>query len=745
MQGRRTSWIAAALAALAVMGAPEAAGAATGQIAGNPLIVYADGLGQLQIRYGDQAEGVFYGDDEDVANAGLELRVGELAYVLGSSERTAVSGPTLAIVAPGTRALRSVWRAGDLQVAEDVTYTDGTETVRLRYAITNVGSAPVSFAAGELADLYGAGDDQGRGILQAGPPRFVGGLSDNGALTGLVETTPWAHYQSGYYSSVFSDFRSAGLTDAIDPEYVDNGAGAEWRFDAVAPGDTRIIDVDWRVGAATVDRRVTTTADHTPDDLPDPCAAPSDCTLREALLSSSAGSVIELPAGTYELERGELYLGDVSLRGAGAGVTTISGAGRGRVLYVSSRASLSGVRITGGTGAGESASGNGGGIYVGVESELTLNDVAVTGNAAPGSGGGIFSRGTLTVMRSVIAGNEAALAAEASPSTVGAPGWSTRQWTPTVPPSAAACSPAAATGRAPQRHALGQHRRRPVHQPADARVRICCTRRRQRLGREHDPGRQRRGRLRRRHTRDQRPQPGRRRHLRARGPRRPRKRRRAARAAARRRRAAADRGQPGGRRRRRPGVPERRPGRHGPPAARPLRRGRVRVARCRAPAAAAARPPTPAPTATPAPPVDTRQLPPPVAGKTVNAVTKSGTVLIKLRGQRTFVALGPGQQVPVGTEIDTRKGRITLTAAADKRGGTQTADFYSGIFKVTQTGGSKPTTVLDASPRSCRARRASGPAPRRPRRRRASCGATARAASARPASTAPRPSAARSG
>ncbi len=588
VQGRRTSWIAAALAALAVMGAPEAAGAATGQIAGNPLIVYADGLGQLQIRYGDQAEGVFYGDDEDVANAGLELRVGELAYVLGSSERNAVSGPTLAIVAPGTRALRSVWRAGDLQVAEDVSYTDGTETVRLRYAITNVGSAPVSFAAGELADLYGAGDDQGRGILQAGPPRFVGGLSENGALTGLVETTPWAHYQSGYYSSVFNDFRSAGLTDAIDPEYVDNGTGAEWRFDAVAPGDTRIIDVDWRVGAATVDRRVTTTADHTPDDLPDPCAAPSDCTLREALLSASSGSVIELPAGTYELEGGELYLGDVSLRGAGAGVTTISGAGRGRVLYVSSRASLSGVRITGGTGAGESASGNGGGIYVGVESELTLNDVAVTGNAAPGSGGGIFSRGALTVMRSVIAGNEAALGGGG----IAVDGGRARLVNSTVDANRAAfgggvqssgghvvellnVTLSANTGAGlyinlPTRAFASAAR-------ADDNVSVVNTILAGNAGGAcggDTPG-------------IERPQPGRRRHLRARGPRRPRKRRRAARAAARRRCAAADRRQPGGRRRRRPGVPERRPGRHRPPAARPLRRGRVRVARCRAPAAAA--------------------------------------------------------------------------------------------------------------------------------------------------------------
>jgi hypothetical protein len=100
-------------------------------------------------------------------------------------------------------------------------------------------------------------------------------------------------------------------------------------------------------------------------------------------------------------------------------------------------------------------------------------------------------------------------------------------------------------------------------------------------------------------------------------------------------------------------------------------------------------PPPPSP-----PPPQPSPLPPPVAGKNVNALTKSGTVKIKLPGGSAFVALGAGQQIPLGTIVDVTKGRVTIVAAADKNGGTATADFYGGIFKLGQTSGATPITTL---------------------------------------------------
>ena len=42
--------------------------------------------------------------------------------------------------------------------------------------------------------------------------------------------------------------------------------------------------------------------------------------------------------------------------------------------------------------------------------------------------------------------------------------------------------------------------------------------------------------------------------------------------------------------------------------------------------------------------------------------------------------------IPVGSQLDTSKGRVALTSAADTGGAkTQTSDFYQGIFQVKQT------------------------------------------------------------
>jgi len=97
--------------------------------------------------------------------------------------------------------------------------------------------------------------------------------------------------------------------------------------------------------------------------------------------------------------------------------------------------------------------------------------------------------------------------------------------------------------------------------------------------------------------------------------------------------------------------------------------------------------PTPTPTPTPTP------LPAPVAGKSVNLKPVSGKVSIKRPGSRSYVALTEGVQIPVGTTVDARKGRVTLTAAQGK-GRTASSDFYDGIFKIGQTKGSKPLTTL---------------------------------------------------
>ena len=96
------------------------------------------------------------------------------------------------------------------------------------------------------------------------------------------------------------------------------------------------------------------------------------------------------------------------------------------------------------------------------------------------------------------------------------------------------------------------------------------------------------------------------------------------------------------------------------------------------------------------------QSPEPVLGKTVVAgQVGTGTVLIRLKNGK-FRKLGANEAIPLGSEIDATQGRVRLTSVSGPGGATQTADFYQGAFRVTQTRGNKPITQLALSARlSC--------------------------------------------
>jgi hypothetical protein len=101
----------------------------------------------------------------------------------------------------------------------------------------------------------------------------------------------------------------------------------------------------------------------------------------------------------------------------------------------------------------------------------------------------------------------------------------------------------------------------------------------------------------------------------------------------------------------------------------------------------------------PPPDDDTDTNPPPVEppqpeqGKSVVAGKVSGTIRIRLKNGK-FKTLGANESIPLGSTIDATKGRVRLTSAAGG-GKTQTADFYKGQFKITQTKGKKPITQLE--------------------------------------------------
>ena len=77
-------------------------------------------------------------------------------------------------------------------------------------------------------------------------------------------------------------------------------------------------------------------------------------------------------------------------------------------------------------------------------------------------------------------------------------------------------------------------------------------------------------------------------------------------------------------------------------------------------------PPTPPPPHRPRPPRRTPTLDNPQVNREVNVLPVSGTVKIKRKGSNRYVDLKAGEQIPNGSSIDTRKGRVTIVAAAER-------------------------------------------------------------------------------
>jgi hypothetical protein len=76
-----------------------------------------------------------------------------------------------------------------------------------------------------------------------------------------------------------------------------------------------------------------------------------------------------------------------------------------------------------------------------------------------------------------------------------------------------------------------------------------------------------------------------------------------------------------------------------------------------------------------------KRVPKPQVGQRVVAGVESGEVFIKAPGQGGFFKLPDPRRIPSGSVIDTRGGRIRITAEAPD-GAIETAVFYDGLFRL---------------------------------------------------------------
>jgi hypothetical protein len=91
--------------------------------------------------------------------------------------------------------------------------------------------------------------------------------------------------------------------------------------------------------------------------------------------------------------------------------------------------------------------------------------------------------------------------------------------------------------------------------------------------------------------------------------------------------------------------------------------------------------------------VSVAATPPPVTGVTVNVEPVAGTVLVRLPGTDRFVPLSALASIPVGSTVDTTVGTVRLTQARPE-GTRESAEFYEGVFTISQAPVGQAITVL---------------------------------------------------
>jgi 6-phosphogluconolactonase (cycloisomerase 2 family) len=97
----------------------------------------------------------------------------------------------------------------------------------------------------------------------------------------------------------------------------------------------------------------------------------------------------------------------------------------------------------------------------------------------------------------------------------------------------------------------------------------------------------------------------------------------------------------------------------------------------------------------PAPiPVAPAQEPVPDLGETLVAEPTAGSVRVRVRGGRRFRPLSSIKELPLGSTLDTRRGRVNVSTIRDRRNRVQEGVFFSGVFTVRQRESQRYVTEL---------------------------------------------------
>jgi Bacterial Ig-like domain len=153
------------------------------------------------------------------------------------------------------------------QLTQVVTYHPGDEFFKTDNTILNQNSTPLTLDVFAAADIFLADSDKGVGFRDA-PTGAVGGTDVTGKYHIFIQPdgnlVP-TNYTEDFFNNVWTTIGTPGahFNNTVlkplnptppfqgDPNYIDNGAGLEWKAVTIQPGETATISYFWSFGAAT--------------------------------------------------------------------------------------------------------------------------------------------------------------------------------------------------------------------------------------------------------------------------------------------------------------------------------------------------------------------------------------------------------------------------------------------------------------------------------------------------------------
>jgi hypothetical protein len=249
--------------------------------AGPLTAITIGGDGSLQVQRTGFTSGQFFYPSGAPADAGLFLRQADgIVDGIGTGGNSAAAATrsrqlhtiSQTLSADGNSAVTVADNSTDgtnnhFQLTQVVAYHPGDQFFQTDNTILNQGTTPITLDLFAAGDIFLADSDKGVGLYNP-TTGAIGGTDATGLYHIFVQSVgnrAPTNYQEDFFNNIWTaigtagtDFSNTALLPTLarppytnDPNYIDNGAGLEWKAVTINPGQTATISYDWSFGSAT--------------------------------------------------------------------------------------------------------------------------------------------------------------------------------------------------------------------------------------------------------------------------------------------------------------------------------------------------------------------------------------------------------------------------------------------------------------------------------------------------------------